>query len=68
MEEKNTLIHRARLMNVLASRCVVLYDSYARFGVQRVNGGSLNYYNLLNSNNGNENEINFAVRPVASIT
>ena len=68
MEEKNTLIHRARLMNVLASRCVVLYDSYARFGVQRVNGGSLNYYNLFISNSSNENGNEIAVRPVASIT
>lgn len=52
----------------LASRCVFFISTtIARFGVQRVDGGSLNYYHLFNSNSGNEYEFDYAVRPVVEI-
>ena len=58
---------RAMLWWWLASRGVYANTDYANFGPGNVNNGNANSYNNLFNSNGNENNNNAGLRPVASI-
>ncbi len=53
--------------NWLASRGVNANSNYANFGPGNVNNGNANSYNDLFNSNGNANNNEFGLRPLASI-